>query len=573
VKYRSLRFKLVLLGIGLQVLLAIALFAFHYQNEKERVRESYIEKARVICNQAESVREGMEEKWRQGLFNSEMLRAWAESKEFDKVLASVPVVSAWEAAQKKATEGGYEFRTPKHSARNSLNEPNPIEAQALEAMEKENLSEWHTIDAENNAVRYFRPVRLTESCLLCHGDPATSEAIWGLPGGKDPTGGTMEGWKVGEIHGAFEVIQSLDQADAQLMASMQWAGALIIGSLFLTGVIFALFVIRYVERPISVISEKLLEGAELVAAASKQVADSSLHVASGASEQASSLEETSASLELMASMIRQNSNNARQATGMANSAREAAHEGRQAMGKMSDAIHRIKGSSDETAKIIKSIDEIAFQTNLLALNAAVEAARAGDAGKGFAVVAEEVRNLAKRCADAARSTSNLIEEAQQNAESGVNVSGEVGTKLDAISTSIEKVSHLIEEVATASTEQSQGIDQINHAMSQMDTVTQANAAVGEQAAAASQQLTGQAYELNVMIAGLLSLVSGEETATAASRRRALPSPLTDLRSTGSPSRVNRAVERRNETKLAPPARLVKRPEEVIALDEEDFKDF
>ncbi|MCC6794402.1 MAG: DUF3365 domain-containing protein [Candidatus Hydrogenedentes bacterium] len=574
---RSLRAKLVFLGVGLQVLLVAGLFFGYYKSEKARIEESYVEKAKVICLQAESVREGMEDKWEHGLFTAEMLRSWAgEGPEgMNKILASVPVVSAWEAAQKKAEAGGYGFKTPKHSPRNPVNAPDEIETRALDEMEKNGVEEWHAIDTEQNAVRYFRPVRLTEGCMLCHGDPAKSQEYWGRTDGTDPTGVKMENWKVGEVHGAFEVIQKLDEADAQLMASMKWGGIMILVALVVVGLIFALFVIRYVEKPISFITERLFEGAAQVTSASKQVSDSSQQMAAGASEQASSLEETSASLEEMASMIKQNSDNARQASGMANTARDAAQDGRQAMERMAGAIQKIKGSSDQTAKIIKTIDEIAFQTNLLALNAAVEAARAGDAGKGFAVVAEEVRNLAQRSAEAARSTSSLIEESQKNADSGVSVSSEVGTKLEAIAVSIEKVNQLVEEVSAASNEQAQGIGQINTAMSQMDKVTQANAAVSEESAAASEELNAQAAELNSMVKELVGLINGNghsvnhfsQPALSAARRPALSAPKPHA-ATSAPR------ERRAPAKaLAPSRAAVKSAEEVIPLDDEDMKDF
>jgi methyl-accepting chemotaxis protein len=176
-----------------------------------------------------------------------------------------------------------------------------------------------------------------------------------------------------------------------------------------------------------------------------------------------------------------------------------------------DAIQKIKSSSDETAKIIKTIDEIAFQTNLLALNAAVEAARAGDAGKGFAVVAEEVRNLAQRSAEAARNTAALIEGSQQNAENGVNVSKDVESILLRIAENTQKLSQLNGEVSSASNEQSKGIDQVNTAMTEMDKVTQSNAANAEECASASEELSAQASELKEMVNQLMQLVGGKPT--------------------------------------------------------------
>ena len=280
-----------------------------------------------------------------------------------------------------------------------------------------------------------------------------------------------------------------------------------IGAILL-GIALSYTIVRAITKALTQVIQSLTDGATQVSSASSQVADSSQSMAAGASQQASSLEETSASIEEMSSMTRQNADNASQANSMAEEAGKAAIKGRDAMGRMSEAINRIKSSSDETAKIIKTIDEIAFQTNLLALNAAVEAARAGDAGKGFAVVAEEVRNLAQRSAQAAKTTSTLIAESQQNSENGVSVSNEVATILNQIVDGVQRVTQLVAEVSAASSEQAQGIDQINTAISEIDKVTQSNAANSEEAASASEELSAQARELDDMVNTLAALVGG-----------------------------------------------------------------
>jgi methyl-accepting chemotaxis protein len=246
------------------------------------------------------------------------------------------------------------------------------------------------------------------------------------------------------------------------------------------GILLSYILVRGVTRTLVRISVSLDEGSKQVASAAGQVSSSSQSLAEGASEQAASLEETSSSLEEMASMTKRNSENAQKANDLAKEARTAADKGAADMLTMNTAMEAIKTSSDDIAKIIKTIDEIAFQTNILALNAAVEAARAGEAGMGFAVVADEVRNLAQRSAQAAKETAGKIEGAISKTTQGVDVSGKVATALKEIVTKVRQVDELVAEVAGASREQTQGITQINTAVSQMDKVTQSNAASAEE---------------------------------------------------------------------------------------------
>jgi len=236
-----------------------------------------------------------------------------------------------------------------------------------------------------------------------------------------------------------------------------------------------------------------------VASASSQISAGSQNLAQGANEQASSLEEVSASLEEMSSMTRQNAENAMQAKGLAEEADRKSASGTLAMERMSSSIQKIKESSDRTAKIVKTIDEIAMQTNLLALNAAVEAARAGEAGRGFAVVAEEVRNLASRSAQAARNTADMIGESVDNSVEGVKLAAEVARVFEDIAKSTRKVNALIAEIASASKEQAAGIKQVNDAVSQMDKVTQQNAANAEESASSAEELSAQATELRALV--------------------------------------------------------------------------
>ncbi len=316
----------------------------------------------------------------------------------------------------------------------------------------------------------------------------------------------------GHLGKVREIVNDNVMTDEQMLhhaAQTRWG--VIIASVIasVAGVVVAFAIIMGIKRALQRIANELGQGGEQVAAAAGQVSGASQSLAEGATEQAAGLEETSSSLEEMSSMTKQNSENAQQASILSGEAKTAADNGSQAMQKMNTAINDIQKSSEETAKIIKVIDEIAFQTNLLALNAAVEAARAGEAGKGFAVVAEEVRNLAMRSAEAAKNTSNMIQESVKNSNNGVEIAQEVSQVLEQIVTGITKTSDLVGEIASASNEQAQGIEQVNTAVTQMDKVTQQNAANAEESASASEELSAQADQMNQLVRELMQMVNGD----------------------------------------------------------------
>jgi methyl-accepting chemotaxis protein len=274
----------------------------------------------------------------------------------------------------------------------------------------------------------------------------------------------------------------------------------------LVGSIFTILLTRSLMRVLSGVTDELRAGTLNTSAAAGQVSAASQTLASGASEQAASLEETSASLEEISSMTKRNAENASQAKDLASQTRAAADAGAGDMKALAAAMDAIKASSGEIAKIVKTIDEIAFQTNILALNAAVEAARAGEAGAGFAVVAEEVRSLAQRSAQAAKETAAKIEESVTRSERGVNISAKVGQSLEQILDRARKVDALVAQIATASDEQSQGVGQVNTAVTQMDKVTQSNASSAEESAAAAEELSAQSVELDRLVGELCVLI-------------------------------------------------------------------
>jgi methyl-accepting chemotaxis protein len=262
-------------------------------------------------------------------------------------------------------------------------------------------------------------------------------------------------------------------------------------------------------------------GTDAISTASSEIAAGNLDLSSRTEEQASSLEETASSMEDLTSTVKQNADNARQANTLAKSASEVAVKGGDIVAQVVDTMGTINDSSRKIVDIIAVIDGIAFQTNILALNAAVEAARAGEQGRGFAVVASEVRNLAQRSAAAAKEIKELINASVANVDTGSRLVNDAGSTMGDIVNSIQRVTDIMGEITSASQEQTLGIEQINAAISQMDEVTQQNAALVEQAAAASQSMQEQAGNLATVV-GFFK--TGTHAAAAPAPRRSAPVP-------------------------------------------------
>jgi methyl-accepting chemotaxis protein len=333
--------------------------------------------------------------------------------------------------------------------------------------------------------------------------------------------------------------------------------ALILPLMFWTG--------RSITRPLRAATNRLNGVAAQLAAAAGEIANSSQSLSSGASQQAAAVEETSSALEELSATTRQNADHAQNANQLGQEAETSVRSADEVIGKLTAAMTEVTSASEETQKIVGTIDEIAFQTNLLALNAAVEAARAGEAGAGFAVVADEVRNLAMRAGESARNTAEMIESTVQRVKNGAEMVEQTRNAFRTVADTGEKISGLVAEIAAASREQAQGIEQINQTVSDMERGVQQNAANAQETASAAEQLNSQSVELAGLVAELNELLGMAEAGQVDWRppqRSALPS--------AAPYRPGAAAASRPASRAG--GREVT-PEEQIPFEDDDLDDF
>lgn len=412
-----------------------------------------------------------------------------EMDKFEKILADERSVAGLQELSLFDAKG----RVAYSSVANPLNKDLPVE------LKTQLLGATQTVRRLTpESFEIYQPVLTEKSCIECHKDRKPGQ-FCGIMSMRFSTASI----KAAE--------QSWTTFDSDFRKSNTIASGLtVLVFTAVMGLLVFLLVQFQAAKPLQRIARNLLERAGHVNVVASQMSSASQTLAEGASEQAASLEETSSSLEELSSTTRVNAESAQSAKDLAAQARRATDNGVADMQVMNEAMTAIQASSNDIAKIIKTIDEIAFQTNILALNAAVEAARAGEAGLGFAVVADAVRSLAGRSAQAAGETAAKIETAINQTALGVEINRKVSAGLIEIAGKARQMDELVVQVASASRDQTQGITQINLAVNQMDKVTQGNAASAEETAAAAGELNAQAQAMKEAVNDLLKLFDGPQ---------------------------------------------------------------
>ena len=539
--------------------------------EQEMIKQNIVNQSRVILLQAESMRGITADLNKSGAFAEYIKQLKQDMAASDpakrkeaiaKFLPTVPVVNAMVMLAKNADEGGYLMRVPKESPRNPINQPDSVEREVLKELsakgQKDMVIFGEYLDPKTNqtrsAARYFRPIVLTKECEACHGDPATSKELWGNSEGKDPTGALMEGWKAGEIHGAFELIYFLDTPMSELRKNQLYViGINIIVLLILFGLIswlvrniiaeplgrilqeadritkgdlssdipdtgardeigqlsmmFAQMIaglreligsVKSEAEHVSESSRNLLQNSDTLSKDSQAAADKARNAAQVSEEASNNINSIAYAVEQFSIASQEIASNVSKAAGISDTAKHKMEES-------SDSVMQLGEHSQKIGMAIRLIGDIAGQTNLLALNATIEAARAGEAGKGFAVVANEVKELAKQTAQAAEEITRMVQTIQNGSEQAINAIKEVREIIDQLNDIDNTIASAVEEQTATVSEITSNISNAAEGTKHVSKTIADVSNVASQASSHAMDTIDQAKRLSEMAEKLLRI--------------------------------------------------------------------